>query len=154
MSAVINALPRIEPMRLDDVDSVLAIECETHVFPWTRANFSDSLEAGYSAWVCRVDGVLVSYAVMLLVLDEAHLLNITVRREWQRHGYGMLLMTHLFSMARVHGANCMLLEMRVSNLAGAGLYRRCGFLEIGQRKGYYAAAVGREDAIVMKAVLA
>ncbi len=153
MSAVINALPRIEPMGVDDVDTVLAIECEAHAFPWSRANFSDSLAAGYSAWVCHMDGVLVSYAVMMLVLDEAHLLNITVRPEWQRHGYGMLLMTHLFSTARAHGAQRLFLEMRRSNLAGAGLYRRCGFGEIGLRKDYYAAAAGREDAIVMAAEL-
>jgi len=148
-----NALPRIAPMRIDDVDTVLATEQEAHAFPWVRANFGDSLAAGYSAWVCHVDGVLVCYAVMLLVLDEAHLLNITVKPAWQRHGYGMLMMTHLFSAARAHGAQRMLLEMRRSNQAGAGLYRRCGFTDIGQRKDYYAAAVGREDALVMAASL-
>ncbi len=153
MSAVMEAQPRIEPMRVDDVDTVLEIERLAHPYPWSRANFIDSLNAGYSAWTCRVDGLVVCYAVVMRVLEEAHLLNITVRPEWQRHGYGMLMMTHLFSTARAHGAKRLFLEMRLSNQAGAGLYRRCGFAEIGQRKGYYAAAVGGEDAVVMAAML-
>jgi ribosomal-protein-alanine N-acetyltransferase len=33
------------------------------------------------------------------------------------------------------------------------LYARCGFVEIGRRRGYYRARDGREDAIVMRRVL-
>jgi ribosomal-protein-alanine N-acetyltransferase len=43
----------------------------------------------------------------------------------------------------------MLLEVRRSNGAGRDFYDRHGFLVIGERRGYYAAEPGREDAIVM-----
>ncbi len=153
MSAVLQSVPNFEPMQPEDIDAVLAIERGAYPFPWTRANFADSLASGYSAWCCRVDDALVGYAVMMLVLDEAHLLNITVAPDWQRYGYGMLIMHHLFSTARAHGAKRMFLEVRPSNAPGQGLYRRLGFGTIGRRRGYYPADAGREDAVVMVADL-
>lgn len=149
MSAVLKSAPLFSPMLPEDVDAVLAIEQEAYPFPWTRANFTDSLAAGYSAWCCRVEGALAGYAVMMLVLDEAHLLNVTVAPDWQRRGYGMLLMHHLFDTARSHGAKRMFLEVRPSNAPGQGLYQRLGFVAIGRRRGYYPAGEGREDAVVM-----
>jgi ribosomal-protein-alanine N-acetyltransferase len=39
--------------------------------------------------------------------------------------------------------------VRPSNDSGIALYKRFLFGDIGRRRGYYAAAGGREDAIVM-----
>ena len=47
----------------------------------------------------------------------------------------------------------MLLEVRPSNPAAIRLYDRYGFQRIGVRRGYYPAAEGREDAIVMRVTL-
>ncbi|MBS3917142.1 MAG: ribosomal protein S18-alanine N-acetyltransferase [Sulfuritalea sp.] len=149
MSAVLKSAPVFSPMQPGDVDAVLAIEQEAYPFPWTRTNFSDSLTAGCSVWCCRLDDVLVGHAVMMLVIDEAHLLNVTVAPDWQRRGYGMLFMHHLFATARAHGAKRMFLEVRLSNAPGQGLYRKLGFGEIGRRRGYYPAGTNREDAVVM-----
>jgi ribosomal-protein-alanine N-acetyltransferase len=146
-------MPSFVPMRQEDIDAVLAVERRAYPFPWSRANFADSLAAGYSAWCCHVEGGLVGYAVMMLVLDEAHLLNITVAPDWQRHGYGTLVMHHLFGVARTHGAKRMFLEVRPSNTPGQGLYHRLGFEAIGRRRGYYPAGEGREDAVVMALTL-
>ncbi len=153
MSAVLKSAPSFEPMRPEDIDAVMATEQRAYPFPWSRANFSDSLVSGYSAWCCRVGGALVGHAVMMLVLDEAHLLNITISPDWQRHGYGMLVMQHLFDVARSHGAKRMFLEARPSNAPGQGLYDKLGFETIGRRRGYYPADAGREDAVVMALTL-
>jgi ribosomal-protein-alanine N-acetyltransferase len=136
-------------MRAEEVDAVLAIERHAYPFPWSRANFADSLAAGYSAWACRLGEELVGYAVMMLVLDEAHLLNLTVAPERQRQGHGLCILRHLFDVARGHGAKRMFLEVRPSNVPGQELYRRLGFETIGRRRGYYPAGAGREDAVVM-----
>lgn len=153
MNAVLKGAPGFVPMRAEDVDAVLAVEHGAYPFPWTRANFADSLAAGYSVWTCRIEGELIGYAVMMLVLDEAHLLNITVAPGWQRHGYGLLIMHHLFGVARSHGAKRMFLEVRPSNATGLGLYKKLGFETIGRRHGYYPAGDGREDAVVMALTL-
>lgn len=132
-----------------DLDAVVAAEARIHPFPWTRGNFADSLAAGYGAWLATEDGRMTGYAVMMLVLDEVHLLNISVLPELQRRGRGSALLTHLFALARVQAAKRMLLEVRPGNVSGIALYRRHGFVEIGRRRGYYPAPDGREDAIVM-----
>ena len=149
MSAVLA--PRIEmlPMNANDLDGVLAIENAVYPFPWTRGNFADSLAAGYSAWVCRIGGELVGYAVIMMVLDEAHLLNISVDKRRQGMGFGGRLLRHAMSVARTLGARSLLLEVRPSNERALELYRHFGFVRIGLRKGYYPAHEGREDAMVL-----
>jgi ribosomal-protein-alanine N-acetyltransferase len=153
MSAVLKSVPEFAPMQTEEIDAILAVENRAFPYPWSRGNFVDSIASGYSAWTCRVEGELIGYAVMMLVLDEAHLLNITVAPEWQRAGYGTLIMHYLFAMARGHGAKRMYLEVRPSNVAGQGLYRRLGFETIGRRRGYYPAGAAREDAVVMALTL-
>ena len=149
MNAVLAPEIRFLPMREADLDQVMAIEKRVYDFPWTRGNFLDSLAAGYSAWLMLADGSLAGYAVMLLSADEAQLLNISVAPECHRVGHGTALLLHLAAQARSFGALRMLLEVRPSNIAGLALYRRQGFLKIGERRAYYPARQGREDALVL-----
>ena len=138
------------PMTEHDLDWVMEQEASLHRFPWSLGNFTDSLAAGYACWLMLETGAPVGYAVVLVVLDEAHLLNISVVRAAQRRGLGSRLLEHLFSVARSSGIRQFFLEVRPSNLAALALYRRAGFVEIGRRKGYYPSPEGREDAIVMR----
>lgn len=155
MSAVIRPTEeRFMPMRVDDLDEIVPIETDLYPFPWTRGNFRDSLSAGYSAWTLRTgSGELIGYAVVMIALDEAHLLNLSVAREFQRCGHGWRMLDSMASIARDHGARSMLLEVRPSNLTGQRLYVAYGFDRIGRRRDYYPAAGGREDAIVMRIAL-
>lgn len=149
MSAVLDPRIEIAPLTAIDLDAVAAAEIPLYEFPWTRTNFSDSLDAGYSAWIMRMGHDLIGYAVMMLVVDEAHVLNISVVREWQRQGYGTRLLDYLVFTARRAGAGTVFLEVRPSNSAARALYGRRGFRQIGVRRGYYPAVRGREDALVM-----
>ena len=145
-----GATHHFSPLTLDDLDWVHQQEVDLHPFPWTRGNFADSLTAGHGAWLMRVGKERVGYAVVLKVLDEAHLLNINVARAAQGKGYGRALLEWLQLTAKRNGAGQFFLEVRPSNLAGLALYRSQGFEQIGRRKGYYPAPDGREDAIVMR----
>jgi ribosomal-protein-alanine N-acetyltransferase len=149
MNAVLKPAIHYRPLQKADLDAVMAIEPEIYPYPWTRGNFSDSLKAGYSCWACEQDGALVGYAVMMMVLDEAHLLNISIAREFQGRGLGRRLLEHLIGVARGHGAHTMFLEVRPSNKSAIALYESIGFNEFSVRKGYYPGANGREDAILM-----
>lgn len=136
-------------MTADDIDAVLVAETSLHKFPWTYGNFSDSLKAGHAMWLATEGDVMVAYAVTMQIVDEVHLLNISVVQDYQRAGRGMRVMQHLFNAARDSGGYRMLLEVRPDNKPARELYQRCGFTEIGRRKAYYPAHDGREDAIVM-----
>lgn len=146
MSALPQAKLEFTPMREADIDAVAAIEQRTHPFPWTHGNFVDSLKAGHSAWVLHDGGATVGYGLLMMTVDDAELLDITIAPEYQRRGLGSILLGHLFDVARSHGAVRMFLEVRASNDAGLALYRRSGFAEIGRRRAYYR---GKEDAITM-----
>ncbi len=93
--------------------------------------------------------VVAGYGVMSLVVGEAHLLNICVAPEWQRQGYGRLLLEHFMELARERGAGQMFLEVRLSNDPAIALYRGGGFNEVGMRKNYYPGEHGREDALIL-----
>ncbi|MDQ7988616.1 MAG: ribosomal protein S18-alanine N-acetyltransferase [Candidatus Dactylopiibacterium sp.] len=139
------------PMLADDFDAVAALERAATRFAWSRQAFAEALEAGNSAWVMHVDDVLAGQGVLLSVLDEAHILVLSVHPAHQRKGLGRRLVAHLCAQAQAGGAREIFLEVRPSNLAACALYRSGGFAEIGRRKAYYPADGGqREDAIVMR----
>jgi len=136
-------------MQAADVDSVLAAEQRILQFPWTRGNFTDSLAAGHIAQIMRENGAMVGYGVVMMAVDEAHLLNISILPEQQRRGLGHRLLDHFCELARARGAKRMLLEVRRSNVTARAFYDRLGFTAIGERRDYYAAHDGRESAVVM-----
>ena len=136
-------------MTPDDLAGVVDAEARIYPFPWTQGNFADSLKAGHRAVVAREHGMLVGYAVVMLVLDEAHLLNISILPEAQSGGRGEVLLGHLLEDARAQGTARMFLEVRRGNGRAQAFYRRHGFIEIAHRRDYYPANEGREDAIVM-----
>lgn len=142
------------PMNERDLDGVAALEAALQPFPWSRGNFADSLTAGHSAWVCRLGGELIGFSVLMSVIDEAHLLNIGVGQRFQGQGYGARLLRNAMASARLGGAAKLFLEVRPSNARAVELYRHFGFRQIGLRKGYYPAAIGREDALVFDKELA
>ncbi|MDX5411380.1 MAG: ribosomal protein S18-alanine N-acetyltransferase [Thauera sp.] len=140
-------------MRAEDLDWVAAREAELHAYPWSRGNFADSLAAGHDAWIMRHGDDTVGYAIVLKVLDEAHLLDIGIVASAQGQGLGQSFMAWLCGEAREGGAETFYLEVRPSNAAALRLYQRMGFEEIGRRRAYYPAGSAREDAIVMRRVL-
>lgn len=154
-----SALPkpgidRYAPMAEADLREVVAIEADLYPYPWTRGNFLDSVRAGYSVWVLRDAGAsLTAYSVMTVMIDEAHLLNLSVARDSQRAGLGWRTLEWMAEVARGYGARTMLLEARPSNASAVRMYRRYGFEQIGVRRGYYPALGGREDALVMRIAL-
>ena len=149
MAAVLEPRIELRPMNAVDLDEVLAIEYRVCPLPWGRGNFTDSMTCGYSCWVCRVDGDLVGYFVLMLAVDEAHLLTIGVAEKRQGMGFGARLLRHAMGVARAGGAKILLLEVRPSNEKALMLYRHFGFRQIGVRRGYYPAEQGREDALVL-----
>ena len=66
------------PMQRADLDSIMAVENVIYSHPWTRGNFSDSLNAGYSCWVFEEEAEIAGYSVVMLAADEAHLLNLSL----------------------------------------------------------------------------
>ena len=141
----------VVPMTVVELDAVAAIEAAAYPFPWTRGNFIDSLAAGYPARVLLGGRHrIVGYFVAMQGVDEMHLLNLTVAPAEQSRGHGRFLLDRLVALCRERGARHLWLEVRQSNARASALYLRYGFRQVGVRRGYYPAPLGRrEDAVVM-----
>jgi ribosomal-protein-alanine N-acetyltransferase len=109
MNAAVQLPVEMFPMNERDLDTVTALERSVQAFPWSRGNFADSLVAGYSVWVCRIGGDLVGFSIVMMGVEEAHLLNVAVCKRYQGKGYGARLLRHAMEQARLNGATRLLL---------------------------------------------
>ncbi len=153
MNAVLQPRLTRRAMTVRDLDEVVAVEQRAYSHPWSRGNFTDSLAAGYLAEVWRLEDAVLGYFIAMAGVDELHLLNITVVPEQQGRGHGRSMMAALQQHARQLRATSLWLEVRQGNHRARALYRRLGYAEVGLRRGYYPAALRREDAVVMSLLL-
>ncbi|UXH79011.1 ribosomal protein S18-alanine N-acetyltransferase [Roseateles amylovorans] len=143
-------LQPLQPLRALDLDEVMAIEIQAYSHPWTRGNFIDSMAAGYAGFVLRdAQARLCGYFMAMQVIDEMHLLNITVAPDLQGLGLARRMLDALAVLARARGCHQVWLEVRESNARARRLYECYGFAQSGLRRGYYPAADGRENALLM-----
>jgi ribosomal-protein-alanine N-acetyltransferase len=142
-----------------DIDAWVAEErlsCLHPLHAWTPENYRSSLRAGYwSRVLCEpVGGRVIAVCVAMDGVDETHLLNIAVARAWQGRGLARELLQALYARCEDEGAQALWLEVRPSNARARELYLREGFVDIGVRRQYYPAPEGREDALVMRRLIA
>ncbi len=129
-----------------DLDAVMAV-MEDSFDPaygeaWTAAQCAGLLPLpGVWLSIARVDGEVVGFALARIVLTEAELLLLAVKRDGQRRGVGQLLLDRFRMVAAARGAAKLHLEVREGNPA-MNLYRRAGFIEAGRRRGYYTGRDG------------
>jgi ribosomal-protein-alanine N-acetyltransferase len=134
-----------------DLARVVAIEQTAYSHPWTIGNFKDALKTGYAAFKLEAGEHLLGYLLAMQVVDEVHLLNITVAPDFQRQGWAQALLEYLKLWSLQQGANCLWLEVRESNERAIKLYQAFGFEQVGLRKDYYPAGqTTRESAVVMR----
>jgi len=154
MSAILKTPAlNFRPMQVADLNDVLEIERASYQYPWTRAIFSDCLQAGYSCWVCEQGGSIQGYGVLSAAAGESHLLNLCVRTDARQQGVGRKILTQMIAIARRHDAEIMFLEVRPSNMAARALYESAEFSELGDRRDYYPRGRGREDALILARTL-
>ncbi len=139
----------LTPMTRRDVRGVMHIEEQVYPRPWTAPLFLSELAmpSTRAYFVARVGRRIVGYAGLMVSFEDAHVTNIAVDPEWQRHGIATRLLVALAREALARGVQHLTLEVRTSNTAAKNLYRRFGFAPVGVRKNYYPET--NEDAIVM-----
>lgn len=140
-------------MTLDDVGAIVEIERESFTAPWSAEAFRNELQNNMFAkyMVMELDGAIIGYGGLWLIIDEAHVTNIAVREKHRGQGLGRKLLTELMRTAHWLGARRMTLEVRVSNERAKSLYRSMGFEPSGVRPAYYSDNM--EDALIMWADL-
>ena len=154
----------IRDMTSDDLVSVLVVERNVHISPWSRLSFEESLTMQESAedslenkkYICRVvtsGHVVIAYLVVCPIADELHILNIATASQYQGLGIGHLLMEEIIRLAAAMQKTKIFLEVRASNEVAQNLYLKWQFEKISIRKRYYSMPNSsntndREDAFV------
>ena len=95
--------------------------------------------------ICE-DEIVCGFAGLWFNIDEAHIMNIAVRKDFRRNGIGFELLNFLIDEAKSKGKMCITLEVRDNNIPAIKLYKKFNFDILGRRKKYYNNV---NDAIIM-----
>ena len=118
-----------------------------------RPRISRLLSSARSVWTRRYttwepgQDFLAGFVGTWYMDDEAHVVAVGVRTEYQGQGIGELLLIAAIEHAMGRSTRVVTLEVRVSNIAAKNLYKKYGFSAKGVRKRYYTD--NREDALIM-----
>ncbi|MBR1865643.1 MAG: ribosomal protein S18-alanine N-acetyltransferase [Lachnospiraceae bacterium] len=142
------------PLQPEHCEAVAAIAKDSLPEHWSLEGIQDVLRYDSNIYYvarCQSDGNIAGFAGIMIIADEAELLNIAVQEEYRKKGIGGRLLEKMITEAGRHGARRLLLEVRISNERAISLYRNRGFVKLGERKDYYRAPT--EDALVMECSL-
>jgi len=90
---------------------------------------------------------LVGMAGIWMMVDEAHIVTIAVRRSHRHQGLGEWLLISIIDLSMQMRAKYVTLEVRESNRTAQALYEKYGFTKAGTRRKYYSD--NGEDALIM-----
>lgn len=139
---------RFEAIAESHISAVLEIEQQSNNSAWSERSFRNELDHPHGIFLCAfVEGKVVGYGGVWLVIDEAHVTTLAIDPAFRRQGIGARLIAELLTRARDRGMECATLEVRASNVAAIKLYEKIGFVAASVRKGYYPD--NKEDALVM-----
>jgi len=141
----------LRAMRNEDLPEVAKLERTVFTDPWSEASFRNEIAGGRRSWI-RVaqdtgGGAVAAYLVAWFVADEVHLGNVAVATGYRRRGLAQRLLDEMLDEGVRRNARLVTLEVRRSNQAAQGLYRKNGFYTVMIRRAYYQD--NQEDALVM-----
>jgi len=115
---------------------------------WTNAVLEDEFNNENSKYFVAIDenDEIIAFGGLWFNIDEAHVMNIAVKKEFRRQHVGTELLEFLVAEAKKENKNCITLEVREDNVPAIELYKKLEFDEIGRRKKYYEKLY---DAIIM-----
>lgn len=135
-------------MKIEDIDGIVAVENRSFTVPWSKKMFLDELANPLTTYYVAVqDEVIVAYAGLWIIGDEAHITNIAVDPCYRGCRIASGLMDMILALAAEKRLRGITLEVRAGNIAAISLYKKFGFEVEGRRKGYYSD--NQEDALIM-----
>lgn len=138
----------IRRMKKADIDGVHKVEVNCFEDPWSKKSLMDELKNDRALYlVAELEGKIVGYVGIWLILDEGHITNVAVHSDYRGRKIGDKLVSSLVEACKESGIVSMTLEVRRSNEVAQNLYKKYGFKMAGVRKEYYSN--NKEDAIIM-----
>ncbi|WP_028575204.1 ribosomal protein S18-alanine N-acetyltransferase [Desulfonatronovibrio hydrogenovorans] len=127
---------------------LLLLERSCFAQPWTREQYEKFLDhQGFKVLGIFRGQNLTAYLSLVMVGDEAEILNLAVSPQSRRKGLGKKLVSEAIQACSLQGIGQIFLEVRPSNGPALGLYTGLGFRVVGRRKAYYPD--NHEDALIL-----
>lgn len=139
----------ILPMTISDLDEIKdSLEATFDEF-WNYETLKEELESSFSKYIVsrNSDNIIVGFAGIKIVLDEADLMNIVTRKNMRGLGIASSMLEHIISYCKEHKIKTINLEVNSSNSIAISLYKKYNFKQVGLRKQYYDNTY---DAILME----
>lgn len=135
-------------MSREHMDGLIEIEEQCFNSGFAKQTFEKELENKISMYVTAVENKKVlGYAGLWNICGEADIMHVGVHKGFRRMGLAYGMLNRLIELCKENEIFAINLEVRKSNLAAQGLYKKLGFEEVGLRKKYYD---NTEDAVLMK----
>ena len=140
----------IYDMTLEDIDSLKAILSIDFDDFWTFDVLKSEILSNTSKYiVIKNDSEILGFAGIKIILDEADIMNIVVKKAYRNKKIGSLLLDSLVKLSKKLSIKSITLEVNEKNLVAFHLYEKFGFKKVGIRKNYY----NNENAIIMTKTL-
>lgn len=147
----------IRPADTSDIPALAELHASAFRFAaeyWNPTMLADSLASPGTMLLAAWEGPTpAAFILFRCIADIAEILTLATSPQHQRKGMATRLIQQACRAATEKSATAMLLDAAVDNVQALALYEKCGFREIGRRKGYYTRPAGRVDALTMKLVL-
>ena len=106
---------------------------------WSYNIFKSELENENSRYIIAIlNNEIIGFAGIWQVIDEAHITNIVVRKDFRKLGIGSLLLEKLIDICKnLESINSITLEVNEDNITAQKLYEKFNFKVLGKRKNYY-----------------
>lgn len=130
---------KFKDMTITDLDSIkdnLYIDFDDF---WSYNIFKSELENENSRYIIAIlNNEIIGFAGIWQVIDEAHITNIVVRKDFRKLGIGSLLLEKLIDICKnLESINSITLEVNEDNITAQKLYEKFNFKVLGKRKNYY-----------------
>ncbi len=96
--------------------------------------------------IAKESDEIVGFAGIYVILDEAEIMNIVVKKNKRGQGIGKALMEKIINISRGKNLRTIKLEVNEKNTIAISLYKSLGFIQTGIRKKYYNSI---DNAILM-----
>jgi len=144
------------PMTLDDIKAIIILENRCFPSSWSADTYRNDLSNNPHSfyWTLRLtnpshtsNSDILTYGGYWIMGDEAHIVTIATDPDWRRKNLGACLLLKMLAEMRNHSVTQATLEVRASNQAAVQLYKKFGFIKVGQRPKYYRNP--QEDALLL-----
>ena len=137
----------ITKMTLDDLNNIKDNLISDFDDFWNYSVFKSELESDSSHYlVVKDNSKIIGFAGIKVILPDADIMNIVVKKDFRNQGIGSLLLKELINLSKSLNVKDLFLEVNEKNTPAILLYNKFGFKKISTRKNYYKD----NNAIVMK----